>query len=49
MEHLTKDKVTALSYIAAEKKVSLSYRNQRDEGRRNEAVSRKRQASAEHT
>ena len=44
MEHLyKKDKVTALSYIAAEKKVSLSYRNQTDEGRRNAAASRKRQ------
>ena len=44
MEHLyKKDKVTALSYIAAEKKVILSYRNRTEEGRRNAAASRKRQ------
>ena len=44
MEHLyKKDKVTALSYIAAERKVSLSYRNRTEEGRRNAAASRKRQ------
>ena len=42
MEHLYKnDKVRALSYIAAERKVSLSYRNRTEEGRRNSAASRK--------
>ena len=44
MENLyKKDKMIALSYMAADKNVSLHYRNKSDEARRQAAASRKRQ------
>ena len=43
-----KDKVEALSYIAAENNISLTYRGKTDETRRQVAASRKRQRQQSH-
>lgn len=44
MEYLyKKDKAKALAYLAAEKQISVTYRSQTEESRRNSATSRKRQ------
>ena len=44
MENLyKKDKVVALSYMAAERNITITYRSQTEEARRESAASRKRQ------